>query len=243
MGFWQPTSRFFVVATLAIALAAAITIIAARRLADTQRQAVTFLEEINEQAYRLNGIEWKIIATGEIKAADREQIADARAKTEQDLTKLEREPFQDGTFSRVRAVLRTYQAATDEEFALLSAGKLEEAKEVDETKVDPSFEELITVLDAVAVNYDSAAERAGWLADISTVVISLLATLVIAFLSRRAERTCQTMMRLETEIAATQEREDRDPLTGLWNRRGLQRYQSMLAPGLPTSLLMIDLTI
>jgi diguanylate cyclase (GGDEF)-like protein len=241
MGFWQPTSRFFVVVTLAIALTAAATIIAARRLADTQRQAVTYLEEINEQAYRLNGIEWKIVATGKIEAADREHIADARAKTEIDLKKLEREPGQQGAFSRVRAVLRTYQAATDEEFALLAAGKLEEAKEVDETKVDPSFEILITVLDSVAINYDNAAERAGWLADISSVVISLLATLVISFLSRHSERTHQSMKRLETEIAATQDREDRDPLTGLLNRRGLHRFQSLLKPGLPASLLMIDL--
>ena len=49
------------------------------------------------------------------------------------------------------------------------------------------------------------------------------------------------MARLETEFAATLDREDRDPLTGLLNRRGLNRYQSMLEPGLPTSLLMVDL--
>jgi adenylate kinase len=42
-------------ASLIIALAAAATVITARRLADTQRQTVTYLEEINEQAYRLNG--------------------------------------------------------------------------------------------------------------------------------------------------------------------------------------------
>jgi diguanylate cyclase (GGDEF)-like protein len=241
MGFWRPTSRFFVVATLAIALAAAATIITARRLADGQRQAVTYLEEINEQAYRLNSIEWKIVATGKIEATDREGIQEARALTERDLKKLERGPGQEGAFSRVRVVLRTYQAATDEEFALLAAGKLEQAKEVDETKVDPSFEELITVLDSVASTYDGAAERAGWLADISSVVISLLATLVIAFLSRHSERTHQSMKRLETEIAANQDREDRDPLTGLLNRRGLHRYQSLLTPGMPASLLMIDL--
>jgi diguanylate cyclase (GGDEF)-like protein len=241
MGFWRPTSRFFVVATLAIALAAAATIITARRLADGQRQAVTYLEEINEQAYRLNGIEWKIVATGEIEATDQKELQEAREITERNLKKLEREPGQEAVFSRVHAAIRTYQAATDEEFALLAAGKLEEAKEVDETKVDPSFEELIKVLDSVASNYDDAAERAGWLADISSVVISLLATLVIAFLSRHSERTYQSMKRLETEIAANLDREDRDPLTGLLNRRGLHRYQALLKPGVPASLLMIDL--
>jgi hypothetical protein len=91
MGFWQPTSRFFVLATLAIALTAAATIIAARRLADGQRQAVTHLEEINEQAYRLNGIEWKIVATGEIEITDREGLQEAREITESNLKKLERE--------------------------------------------------------------------------------------------------------------------------------------------------------
>jgi diguanylate cyclase (GGDEF)-like protein/putative nucleotidyltransferase with HDIG domain len=241
VGFLKPASSWVVVISLVIALVAAATIITARRLADGQRQAVTSLGKINEQAYRLNGIEWKIVASGQIEIADREQVSDARALTEHHLKKLELEPGLQEAFSRVRHALRTYQAATDEEFALLAAGNLQEAKEVDETKVDPSFEELIVVLDSVSDRYNAAAQRSGWLADMTSVIILLLATLVIAHLSRRFERTYQAMLRLETEHAATQDRMERDPLTGLLNRRGLNRYQSLLEPGLPASLLMIDL--
>jgi diguanylate cyclase (GGDEF)-like protein/putative nucleotidyltransferase with HDIG domain len=241
VGFLKPASGWVVVASVVIALAAAATIIAARRLADVQRQAVTYLEEINGQAYRQSALEWQIVATGSFNVSVRDQIVDARAITELGLKKLEREPGQQAAFNHVRQVLRTYQAATDEEFALLAAGKLEEAKAVDEIKVDPGFEKLISVLDSVADQYDGAAQRAGWLADATSVFILLLATLVIAFLSRRSERTYQAMALLETEHAATQDREERDPLTGLLNRRGLNRYQSMLEPGLPASLLMVDL--
>jgi diguanylate cyclase len=182
-----------------------------------------------------------MIATGTFEAQARKEIQDARARTALALKELERIPGQHAAFDRVRESFGAYQVAVDEEFRLLDAGQLEAAHEVDETKVDPSFEELSAVLETASGEYATAADRAGWLADASSVATMLLATLVIAALSRRAERVHQAMVRLEAQHAETQEREERDPLTGLLNRRGLQRYRAALPAEMPAALLMIDL--
>jgi hypothetical protein len=58
VGFLKPPSRFVLLVAFAVALSAAALIVASRRLADGQRQALMHLEEVHEQAYRQNAIEW-----------------------------------------------------------------------------------------------------------------------------------------------------------------------------------------
>ncbi len=164
---------------------------------DVQILLVQIEEEVNEQQLG----EYEAIGEGEVTPEAAEQIAESRTDLARSLSALEAMASGEQP-ARIRGLLVTVEAALDEELRLIEDGRLDEAKALDEERVDPTFEELRTVLESADAGYEAYAGRVDFVADVGGFAVAALAIPLTAWFVRRDRNR-------RAEQAALEESEER----------------------------------
>lgn len=144
------------------------------------------------------------------------------------------------TASVVR-LLTALVGAIDREFAHVNQGDLVSARGVHDALVGPITAQLAQAIGVARTSRDLQAQRTLNQATVVMVSMILFFTLTVLALAQRLLLGQQRAERLEGERQAEREREERDSMTGLWNRRDLQRRHDRWPTDEPMAVLMLDL--
>jgi diguanylate cyclase (GGDEF)-like protein len=198
------------------------------------------LSRIETGCRHQSALEWQAVAEGRLSPELGAEHRRVDAATDTLVAELLLKDSTSSAAGAVAAAYGVYHAAVDDEFVLLGRGKLVEAEETGEQRVDPAFGQLAEALTVASRHYDTLARRDDQRAVIGTGLLLAAATTVIAVLARRFQKAkSQTV-----ELFAHQARHD--SLTALPNRVLLaERLEGELARaarrGEPVFLLWLDL--
>lgn len=141
---------------------AGITVLAVVALdneADENRQVAMQLAEIETKAQNINALEWQAIAEGEAASEAVRELVEVRSQLLAAVSSLQARYPKATVLSRFNQTYSEYSAAVDEEIRLLQAGDFEQARELDESRVDPSFDELMGALGQTRGAFEQIAQQ------------------------------------------------------------------------------------
>jgi len=149
---------------------------------DESRRSQTELIQLQADAHELEALEWESISKGKLS----EELSEHREKTRSSMARgLDKLRPLESKLPQLREVIEkyeTYSAVSTEEFELLAAGKIEEARELDEAKVDPAFDALHEALRETANAFDKLAHDTFILTRAGTIFVVLAAAGFIAMI-------------------------------------------------------------
>ena len=143
-------------AMVVLALAAAVVVEILHDEAEERYQAQTALIELEEEAVHELWLQEEALADGEVTPDLSEGAQEARRETAELLDELEETDPGEG-LGRVRSALGSFETAVAEALRLNEAGRLEEARLLDEERVEPAYEALEEALYERDEEYGEAA--------------------------------------------------------------------------------------
>jgi two-component system, sensor histidine kinase and response regulator len=226
---------FIPVITIVIALAAAWAMenLHERSIDDSRAQIV--LGDVKEHGDHQQLAEFEAITEGEVSPAITREIDEDRRHLAQSLAHLEQLGVEDAQVARLRQTRSNAETAMDEELRLIRAGQLEQAKTVDEVRVDPAFEELHVAVDETAATLADSARRTERIAGVGIYTVNMLAALALIAVYWRYERrlranqeqlqqakeAAEEANRAKSAFLASMSHEIRTPMNGVIGMTGL----------------------
>jgi len=186
----QGTTRLVLTAgaALLITISGVFGIYTISRSSERNRETEILLSQVESSAHGLNSNEWQAIASLKIDPALQATSDHFRREILNDLQVIHTLQDREALVEKVQAAASTYLSAMDDEFALIFSDKFDEAREVDEARVDPSFEILDQEINEAISKFETRALRDRRRA-LSASVATLLGCLAaILFLASRFER-------------------------------------------------------
>ncbi|GGS42812.1 HD domain-containing phosphohydrolase [Deinococcus knuensis] len=240
-------------------LSVSLSVLVIREAAGHQR-TLLLLADTTSLARQLDALEWRAVSgdpldgeywaevRGSLQAARQQETELLRAARREDGPRplrwlpLARPPLPAGvTLQAASGALREYREATTQELTLIRRGDLAAARALDRARVDPLSDRLEGMTAALRTRQTWSARVSLQLAALLGALTLLLSLVTAALLSARLRRSLKRARTLEREGQAQREREERDSLTGLWNRAGLARqYVHWTGQG-PLSVVVLDL--
>ena len=153
-----------------------------------RNQAQTSLKELEEEALHELYAQEEALVQRQVTSELAEEISEGRRERAELLKELERSDPDERMLDEIRDTLASLEAAVDEEFRLIGAGRLQEALAVEGQQADPSYEKLEELLEEKDEEYAGAARRTAMIADAGTFAVVLLSALVLATMFRLYER-------------------------------------------------------
>ncbi len=151
-------------------------------------QTETLLYRLRSNVLGLNASEWEAIASGKIDSDLDVKFRQFHLGVLNDLHMIQLLQNRESLMGQVQPASSGYLSAINEEIELISEGRIEEAREVDDSRVDPSFEILEKATDDAIANFENESQRT-FQGALVTSVATLLGCLVsILFLALRFER-------------------------------------------------------
>ena len=190
---------------LLVAFVAASGVAWLQTRADAARRADLHLAQLAGLAFRLSALEWEAIA----KQQPNPELAEEIYRTGGELHSGLQEVGNDTGSPTLHGATHDYLTSLDEEVQLLAAEKLDEARRVDEERVDPSFERLREEIAVVRAACGVRAERAGRCAIIGSVFMLMSAAVVIGLLFWQFERARREAALLTGEQRVLRRSEER----------------------------------
>jgi signal transduction histidine kinase len=208
-------------ASLLVALATVATLVTFGSYADGRDAAAADAVVAELAASQINAIEWQSIAEGRLLPGTGARAGQLLGTVVHHLEDLE-------PSVRAHRMLGVYTSAVQDEFGLLAAGRVGEARRVDEERVDPAFRAVSSVLQRLAIQNAQAASRARSLetaADITTIVLGFAIVMVLLLrfgAARRGlaaaaveERMLRTMDQAKNDLISVVSHDLRTPLTSI----------------------------
>jgi diguanylate cyclase (GGDEF)-like protein len=246
--WWSRAPRNWALALLMVLVAAVAggSVFAIEHLRSSaenaQRREVSDLK-LSTSVQELGALEWQAVAESGLSPGD---AADAFSLIDS-VERLARGAADYGDIDG-RLLVTTaerYRTAARHEFALLRAGDLEQAHQVDEHLTDPTADALKNLLGTAIAKAERIADQQSRTAGSLTLVIALVGGLLTLGLLWRVERGLDATRRaasLSRQAARLGREASRDQLTGLPNRRQLLRdLEDVLEAQQPAALALIDL--
>jgi diguanylate cyclase (GGDEF)-like protein len=207
-----------------------------------QRREVNDLK-LSRSVDQLNGLEWQAVAQSKLApenaaiAAQQVGALDGFAQSAAD--------YGDVQGKRLVATADRYRTAVGREFALLQAGHLRQAHEVDEHQTDPTADILKDLVAAATAKAERISAQQSRTANRLTLLIGLIGGLATLGLLWRVERGVDATRRaasLARQAARLGQEASHDLLTGLPNRRQLLHdLERALDTQRPAAMALIDL--
>lgn len=125
-----------------LAIGVSILFVALRITGDDPHRVAHLLARFEAGVNLERTVEWQGLAEKTLSAGTRVELETARVRSVASLEQLLRLEPNNRTFKQLALTYRDYTRAVDEELALLAQGKLREAEEVVEKRVELHFERL-----------------------------------------------------------------------------------------------------
>jgi diguanylate cyclase (GGDEF)-like protein len=176
------------------------------------RETETLLYQLEANAQGLNATEWEAIGSSKIDSELHESSEHFRRGILNNVETIHALHNRRGFSDSVQPAVSTYLIAMDEEFALVSNGQFDEAKELDHTRVDPDFAILEQAIHEAVSKFDIETQRTSGVAFLSSVGTLLACLASILFLALRFERgrnlrkTNVRLQELVTQLSVSQEK-------------------------------------
>jgi PAS domain S-box-containing protein len=173
---------------LMVALTATAGIMSLHQRTVEQREVVASLEHLHTLLYHTDALKWQRVAQQPFSPLQEAERLSTRRRVSQTLRESLTNEGETGTLLSVQNAVTHYQQAVDEEFRLLSQGRIDAAQVYDTARVAPAFDAADAVLkDAVAI-FAQRAERTHQLANIGSAVAALLGIVLIGLMFWLIER-------------------------------------------------------
>jgi len=195
-------------------IALAITILAIsgtltlHRWSNASHRAVALLSDLEVQASRLSALEWEAMARKGVNSELRSAHLLTRKRMDRMLEELSRY-VDEADFSAIRNVYREYVQAMGEEYRLLEAKQFALAIEIDDAKVDSTYDELIDVIGQTQLRYAASSRWTIIAVDAGSTAVLLLAALSIGLLFSKFEQVQRLKEVLVAEQNALRQSEER----------------------------------
>jgi diguanylate cyclase (GGDEF)-like protein len=174
-----------------------------------------------------DGIEWRLISNAITPADARKELGEARERGKEHLAESVSLGLTPAAERGITSAIGDYDQRVDREVGLLASGDNEQAKEWDETQVDPAFEVVSKKFDTQSDALGKAAEKAQVYGDagvLLTVLVSLLLVTLVQSRRRRAEVLSQAKRQSEARYRALIDQSS--DLVAVVNRTGQASYVS-----------------
>ncbi len=168
-------------ASLVVALSTAAVIYGLNGWSSQSAQAELMLSRLQDRLHRLEALEWKTVATRIIDEDTSAEFAIVKSDTNETMDTIQAIVGQDLSSGFVRNY-RDYLGAVDQEFSLISAGRIDDAIRFDNETVDPSFDRLDGEISRLQKVKAGEARRIGLLANLGVALSMLLAAASISYL-------------------------------------------------------------
>jgi two-component system, sensor histidine kinase and response regulator len=179
---------------------------------ERNRATEILLFRLQANAQGLNSNEWEAIASSKIDSTLHASSEHFRLEVLNDLRMIETLQRGEGLVENLKSAASSYLGAMDEEFVLVSKGKLDEAREADDARVDPSFAILNQAIQGSISNFEARAKsnsRTALLASVATLLGCLVSILFLSLRFERGRSLQKTNVRLQelvTQLSLSQER-------------------------------------
>ncbi|WP_189069107.1 sensor domain-containing diguanylate cyclase/phosphohydrolase [Deinococcus radiotolerans] len=214
------------------------------------QQALVTLADTRTAAFALNALAWQARQRGTLDDALRAEAQSSLQELRQHAAQLEQQGRADLLLGRLRpgapqqglsAPVSGYAQRAAHLLTLIGSGQRQEAAHFARTQVDPSFAALRGQVRAVRSGETDTMGTGLRLILLLTCLSALGALLTITLLFSHLHRSLQQARDWQDEAQRQRDREERDSLTGLWNRQGLQRRFTLAQAAGPLSVAVIDL--
>ncbi len=195
-----------------VAVAAGYAISRVHAYAADRAELQGLLGQLETATRHRSALEWQAIAERRLSPALDEEQREVDAAADWLAAQLHVRDATSGQAKAVHDAFALYDAAVDQEFALLAKGQVGAAEQIDEQRVDPAFARLGGALAVAGRRYAALAALADRRAELGTWLILLAAAAVIGALAWRVQRARAQA----AALFAYQARHD--PLTALPNR-------------------------
>ena len=186
-----------------LAIGVSILFVALRITGDDLTRVAHLLARFEAGVNLESAVEWQGRAEKTLSAGTRLELERTRVRSVSSLEQLLKMEPNDRTFKQLALIYRGYGRAVDDQLALLAHGKLRQAREVDENRVDPYFERLHELLRGAEVRAeDDALQASDLLSWASTALIFLTVLVVIVMFKLHSRQEQRTLRESEERFRA-----------------------------------------
>jgi two-component system sensor histidine kinase/response regulator len=172
-----------------------------------RHETETLLYQLEANAQGLGSNEWEAIANLKVDSDVHESSEQFRREILNKLQMIHRFQDREGLVDKVQPAAYPYLSDMDQEFALISNGHLGEARELNDSRVDPDFDLLDQAIHEAIAKFETETRHSSQTALLGSVGILLGSLAAILFLTFYFERGRNASLRkLVTQLSASQER-------------------------------------
>jgi two-component system, sensor histidine kinase and response regulator len=217
----KPAPSIQVGISLTMAIAATVVLFLLWRYAGQMRTGQLQLIRIEAATNLTNGLEWQMTADQHITGQEQHDLVASLEHIESLFTELPPTIRSLPEVQYIHTFSLAYAAAVTKEQSLFAEGALDEAREIDETSVDPALKTLYAALVAEIQVQETKANVASLiqiLGSVSVVLSSCLLILMVFYKaqkSRTAQLAAEAASRAKSEFLANMSHEIRTPMNGV----------------------------
>lgn len=177
-----------------------------------RHETETLLYQLEANAQGLGSNEWEAIANLKVDSDVRESSQQFRREILTQLQMIHASQDREGLVDKVQPAASTYLTDTDQEFALISNGHLDEARELNGSRVDPDFDLLNQAIREAITKFETETQHTSQTALLSSVGILLGCLASILFLTfhfergRNLQKTNAQLQELVTQLSRSQDK-------------------------------------
>jgi two-component system, sensor histidine kinase and response regulator len=222
----QPTSgkitpTLHVGISVTMAIVAIVVLFLLWHHADQMRMSQLQLIQIETAINLANGLEWETISNQHITAQQRHDLESSLDQIEGIFTEMDPKIHSLPKVQHIHTLSRAYAEAVAKEESFVQEGASDEAREIDESFVDPTLRALHAELVAANRAQGTKARAASLLQIIGSIFVVLSSCSLILMLSYKAQSsralqlTAESASRAKSEFLANMSHEIRTPMNGV----------------------------
>jgi two-component system sensor histidine kinase/response regulator len=207
--------------SIALAILTVVALYSFWYMADQSRRTELQLLQIDGEVNFANGLEWEAIYDKHVTPQEQRALDSSMQSIQRTLSQLNLRAGELPEITQIHDLSVKYADALRLELSLMSAGHVDEAREVDETDVDPTLEKLHAELLTAKAVYDRQAANASHIQIVGSLGVVLISCSFILILFRRAQKlrvsrlAAEASNRAKSEFLANMSHEIRTPINGV----------------------------